>query len=175
MLYACWYKCCISVGTNVVQVLVQVLYTCWYKCCTRVGTSVVSGKYVLICTTLFQFGCDQPLMWLQSVQWLRHKTSSGWPFPLWSDLTTTLRWTVNCRVRMSLNSCVQWDIWMMTSFNYKYQMLWCKPFFSSVKNRSCVTQICITKIAAKCILVVVVKWRHRANVQLRDSAQIFRL
>ena len=117
MLYACWYKCCISVGTNVVQVLVQVLYTCWYKCCTRVGTSVVSGKYVLICTTLFQFGCDQPLMWLQSVQWLRHKTSSGWPFPLWSDPTTTLRWTVNCRVRMSLNSCVQWDIWMMTSFN----------------------------------------------------------
>ena len=28
---------------------------------------------------------------------------------------------------------------------------------SFVKNRSCVTQICITKIAAKCILVVVVK------------------
>ena len=28
------------------------------------------------------------------------------------------------------------------------------------------TQICITKIAAKCILVVVVKWLHRANVLL---------
>ena len=49
-------------------------------------------------------------------------------------------------------------------------MLWSKllysVFFSFVKNRSCVTQICITKIAAKCILVVVVKWRHHANALL---------
>ena len=39
-------------------------------------------------------------------------------------------------------------------------------FFSFVKNRSCVTRICITKIATKCILVDVVKWRHHANVLL---------
>ena len=36
--------------------------------------------------------------------------------------------------------------------------------FSFVKNHSCVTQICITKIAVKCILVVVVKWYHHASV-----------
>ena len=35
---------------------------------------------------------------------------------------------------------------------------YCIQYFSFVKNRSCVTQICITKTAAKCILVVVVKW-----------------
>ena len=49
-------------------------------------------------------------------------------------------------------------------------MLWGKVLysvcFSFVRNRSCVTQICITKIAGKCILVVVVKWRHHANVLL---------
>ena len=39
-------------------------------------------------------------------------------------------------------------------------------FFFFVKNRLCVIQICLTKIAAKCILVVVVKWRHHANVLL---------
>ena len=45
------------------------------------------------------------------------------------------------------------------------RMLWGKLLYSVlfVKNRSCVTQICITKIAAKCILVVAVKWLHRAN------------
>ena len=57
----------------------------------------------------------------------------------------------------------------MTSFdNYQNALrqaivLNIMPF---VKNRSCVTQVCITKIAAKCILVVVVKWRHHANVLL---------
>ena len=50
---------------------------------------------------------------------------------------------------------------MKTSFDYKYQNALGQAIvfgiFSFVKNRSCVTQICITKIAAKCILVVVVK------------------
>ena len=46
-----------------------------------------------------------------------------------------------------------------------FEASYCIQYFVSfVKNRSCVTQICITKIAAKCILVVVVKWRHHANV-----------
>ena len=49
-------------------------------------------------------------------------------------------------------------------------MLWGKllysVFCSFVKNRSCVTQICITKTSAKCILVVVVKWRHPVDVLL---------
>ena len=34
-----------------------------------------------------------------------------------------------------------------------------------VKNHSCVKLIYITKIAVKCILVVVVKWRHHALVK----------
>ena len=38
--------------------------------------------------------------------------------------------------------------------------------FSFVKNRSCLTQICIKKIAAKCILVVVVYWCDHADVLL---------
>ena len=46
---------------------------------------------------------------------------------------------------------------MMMSFDYKYQnalrQIIVFSIFSFVKNRSCVTQ----KIAAKCILVVVVK------------------
>ena len=50
---------------------------------------------------------------------------------------------------------------MMTSFDYKYQNALGQAIvlssFSFVKNRSCVTQICITKIAAKCMMVVVVK------------------
>ena len=37
--------------------------------------------------------------------------------------------------------------------------------FSFVKNRSCVTQICITKIQRNAFwYVVVVKWRHHANI-----------
>ena len=56
----------------------------------------------------------------------------------------------------------------MTSFDYNYQNALRQAivfsFFSFVKNRSCVTQICRTKIAAKCILVVAVKWRHRVDV-----------
>ena len=56
----------------------------------------------------------------------------------------------------------------MTSFHYNYQNALRQAIvfsiFSFVKNRSCVTKICITKIAAKCILVVVVKLRHHANV-----------
>ena len=49
----------------------------------------------------------------------------------------------------------------MTSFDYKNQNALRQAIvfsiFSIVKNRSCVTQIYITKIAAKCILVGVVK------------------
>ena len=48
---------------------------------------------------------------------------------------------------------------LMTSFDYKYQNALGQAIvfgiFSFVKNRSCVTQICITKVAAKCILVLV--------------------
>ena len=59
---------------------------------------------------------------------------------------------------------------MMTSVDYNYQNALREAIvfsnFSFVKNRSCVTQICITKILAKCILVAVVKWRHRADVLL---------
>ena len=47
-----------------------------------------------------------------------------------------------------------------------FEASYCIQYFSFVKNRSCVTQIYITKITAKCILVVVVKWRHHANVLL---------
>ena len=65
----------------------------------------------------------------------------------------------------------------MTSFDYKYQNVLRQAIvfsiFSFVKNRSCVTQICITKIAAKCILVVVVKWRRRADVLLGSQGFCF--
>ena len=66
-----------------------------------------------------------------------------------------------------MRGCKQ-DICMMTSSDYKYQnalrqAIVFSIFFSFLKNRSCVIQICITKIAAKCILVVVVTWRHHAN------------
>ena len=50
---------------------------------------------------------------------------------------------------------------MMTSVDYNYQNALREAvvfsIFSFVKNHSCVTQIYITKIAAKCILVVVVR------------------
>ena len=51
---------------------------------------------------------------------------------------------------------------LMMSFNYNYQnalrhYVIIVSIFSFVKNHSCVTQICITKIAAKYILVVIVK------------------
>ena len=60
---------------------------------------------------------------------------------------------------------------MMTSFDDNYQNALGQAIvfsvsFSFVTNRSCVTQICITKIAAKCMLVVVVKWCHHADVLL---------
>ena len=50
----------------------------------------------------------------------------------------------------------------MTSFNYNYQNALRQAIvfgilFYFLKNRSCVTQISIAKIVAKCILVVVVK------------------
>ena len=64
---------------------------------------------------------------------------------------------------------------MVTSFDYKYQNALRQAIvfgiFSFVKNRSCGTQIYITKTAAKCILVVVVKWRH-ANVLLKQDKQV---
>ena len=56
---------------------------------------------------------------------------------------------------------------LTTATRMPWGKLLCSVFFSFVKNRSCVTQICITKLAAKCILVVVVKLCHRANVLLR--------
>ena len=69
-----------------------------------------------------------------------------------------------CSFSIELGNC------MMTSFHYNYQNTLRQAIvlsiFYFVKDRSCVTQICITKIAAKCILVVVVKWRHHANVLL---------
>ena len=50
---------------------------------------------------------------------------------------------------------------MMTSFDYKYQNALRQAtvfsIYSFVENRSCVTQIYITKIAGKRIVVVVVK------------------
>ena len=51
---------------------------------------------------------------------------------------------------------------MTTLFDYNYQnalrqVIAFGIFFAFVKNRSCVTQICTTKIVAKGILVVVVK------------------
>ena len=51
---------------------------------------------------------------------------------------------------------------LMMSFNYNYQnalrhYVIIVSIFSFVKNLSCVTQIYITKIAAKYILLVVVK------------------
>ena len=62
---------------------------------------------------------------------------------------------------------------MMTSFDYNYQNALRQAIvfisFSFVKNHSCVTQIYITKIAAKCILVVVVKWRYCADVLLEKT------
>ena len=41
MSYISWYKCRISVGTNVVYQLVQMSYISWYKCRISVGTNVV--------------------------------------------------------------------------------------------------------------------------------------
>ena len=68
---------------------------------------------------------------------------------------------------------------MMTSFDDNYQNALRQAIvlstFSFVKNRSCVTQICITKIAAKCILVVVFKWRPRANGLAPKNLPVFRL
>ena len=59
---------------------------------------------------------------------------------------------------------------MMTSFDYNSQNALRQAIvfsiFYFVRNRSCVTQICITKIAAKCILVVVVKLPHHVNALL---------
>ena len=64
-------------------------------------------------------------------------------------------------------------------FDYKYQNALRQAIAfgicSFVKNRSCVTQICITKTAAKCILVVVVEWRHRADVLLVPQLFAMRL
>ena len=61
-------------------------------------------------------------------------------------------------------------ICMMTSLHYNYQNALRQAIvfsiFSFVKNRSCVTQFYITEIAAKCILVIVVKWRHHTNYAL---------
>ena len=62
-------------------------------------------------------------------------------------------------------------LFVISAFDYKYQNALRQAiifgiFFSFVKNRWCVTQMFITKIAAKCILVVLVKWRHHANVLL---------
>ena len=58
----------------------------------------------------------------------------------------------------------------MTSFDYKYQNAMRQAIvfviFSLLKNRSCMRQIYITKVTAKCILVAAVKWRHRADVLL---------
>ena len=65
-------------------------------------------------------------------------------------------------------------VYMMTSFDYSYQNALRRAIvfsiFSFVKNYSCVTQICITNIAAKCILVVVVKLRRHGNVLLFAAA-----
>ena len=78
---------------------------------------------------------------------------------------THLRRSVSFLVR---GMAVKLDIYMMMSFDYKYQNALRQAIVFSinsfVKNHSCVTQICITKIAPKYILVVVVKWRHHANV-----------
>ena len=64
----------------------------------------------------------------------------------------------NCK-RWTLAS--GWDSCMMTWFDYDYQNALRQAvvfsIFSSVKNRSCETQFYITKMAEKCILVVVVK------------------
>ena len=65
-----------------------------------------------------------------------------------------------------LSACVQLVDLELHSFKFMGKPLY-SVLFSFVKNRSCVTQIYITKIAAKCILVVVVKWRHRAKVLFR--------
>ena len=46
-------------------------------------------------------------------------------------------------------------------------------YFSFVKNRSCVKQICITQIAAKCILVVVVKFANIPFLKVRIEAFLY--
>ena len=57
----------------------------------------------------------------------------------------------------------------MTSFDYNYQNALRQAIVFSVFffcEESLVTQVYITNVAAKCVLVVVVKWRHPANVLL---------
>ena len=66
---------------------------------------------------------------------------------------------------------------MMTSFDYKYQNALRHIVIgisSFVKNHSRVTQICITKIRAKCILVVVVKIM-KSSYKLRSLYQFIGL
>ena len=65
---------------------------------------------------------------------------------------------IELRQLILLKLVALWDICMMTSFGYNYQNALRQAI---VKNPTCVT------IAAKCILVVEVKWRHHAN----DGAQ----
>ena len=65
----------------------------------------------------------------------------------------------------------------MTSFDNKYQNALREAIvfsiFSFVKNRSCVTQICITKIAAKCILVVVHVIMYRCPIAKKYTCSSF--
>ena len=69
------------------------------------------------------------------------------------------------------NRAFAWWLHLTTTTRMLWGKLLYSVLFSFVKNRSCVTQICITKIAAKCILVVVAKWRHREYVLMILATQ----
>ena len=78
------------------------------------------------------------------------------------------------RLNTFFNQTPRWGICTMTSFDYNYQnalrhAIVFSIFFPFVKNHSRVTQMWITKIAAKCILVVVVKWRQMSYFQTKTN------
>ena len=88
---------------------------------------------------------------------------AGWLFKGWGK-----RWR---HAFLAFHSYHCWTWWWYTT-RFVGTLLIYTSFTNKafVKNRSCVTQIYITKIAAKCILVVGVKWRHHANVVLPQYA-----
>ena len=75
---------------------------------------------------------------------------------------------VKVHAQWERNTACQHAFCTMTSFDHNYQNALRQAIvfsiFSFMKNRSCVTQIYITKIVTKCILVFVVKKRDHTNV-----------
>ena len=147
----CAVLCCV--------VLCCAVFCCAVLCCAVLFCSAVLFCallcYVLLCSAMFCCAllCSAVLCCAVLCVFDRQK-----------ECLRSVEIEINDRYN-DINS--QWDICMMTSFDYKYQnalrQVIVFSIFSFVKNPSCVTQICITRIVAKCILADEVKWRHHAN------------